>query len=68
MPLHNERFRAPTIDRRKPDDVETLKARLEEWKNCATRLAHAYRDNSMAESTRAMVEYARLLVQEENRR
>lgn len=67
MPLHNERFRAPAIVP-KPDDVEALKARLEAWKNCATRLAHAYRDNSMAESTRAMVEYARLLVQEEGRR
>ena len=66
MPLHNERFRAPTIAPK--DDVATLKARLEAWKNCATRLAHAYRDNSMAESTRAMVEYARLLVQEEGRR
>jgi len=67
MPLHNEKFRPPTIAP-KPDDVATLKARLEAWKNCATRLAHAYRDNSMAESTRAMVEYARLLVQEEGRR
>ena len=67
MPLHNDKFRAPAIDRRKPDDVETLKARLEAWKNCATRLAHAYRNNSTAESTRAVVEYARLAAQEEGK-
>ena len=40
-------------------DVVALQYQLDEWKRVATRLAHAYRDNSTQESTRAFVEYAR---------
>jgi hypothetical protein len=48
-------------------DLENLKARLADWQACAKRLAHAYRDNSTRESTRAFVEYARLTAQEEGK-
>jgi hypothetical protein len=48
-------------------DVITLQHQLEEWKRVATRLAHAYRDNSIQESTRAFVEYARLKAQNEGK-
>jgi len=46
-------------------DNEKLQAKLDLWMRCATRLAHAYRNNSTAESTRAFVEYARLKAAEE---
>lgn len=45
-------------------DNDKLKQKLDLWMRCATRLAHAYRDNSTTESTRAFVEYARLKAQE----
>ena len=48
-------------------DVVALQHQLEEWKRVATRLAHAYRDNSIQESTRAFVEYARLKAQNEGK-
>lgn len=48
-------------------DLDALKARLAEWQACAKRLAHAYRNNSTKESTRAFVEYARLAAQEEGK-
>jgi len=48
-------------------DLEALQVRLAEWQACAKRLAHAYRDNSTKESTRAFVEYARLQAQEEGK-
>ena len=48
-------------------DVVALQYQLEEWKRVATRLAHAYRDNSIQESTRAFVEYARLKAQMEGK-
>ena len=32
-------------------DNEKLQSKLDLWIRCATRLAHAYRDNSTAEST-----------------
>ena len=48
-------------------DVVALQYQLEEWKRVATRLAHAYRDNSTQESTRAFVEYARLKAQMEGK-
>jgi hypothetical protein len=35
-----------------------------EWQACAKRLAHAYRNNSTKENTRAFVEYARLAAHE----
>lgn len=47
-------------------DNEKLNQKLNLWIRCATRLAHAYRDNSITESTRAFVEYARLKAQEED--
>lgn len=47
-------------------DNEKLNEKLNLWIRCATRLAHAYRDNSITESTRAFVEYARLKAQEED--
>jgi hypothetical protein len=48
-------------------DIVALQHQLEEWKRVATRLAHAYRDNSIQESTRAFVEYARLKAQNEGK-
>ena len=48
-------------------DVVALQYQLDEWKRVATRLAHAYRDNSIQESTRAFVEYARLKAQMEGK-
>lgn len=48
-------------------DVVALQYQLDEWKRVATRLAHAYRDNSTQESTRAFVEYARLKAQNEGK-
>ena len=48
-------------------DVVALQYQLDEWKRVATRLAHAYRDNSIQESTRAFVEYARLKAQLEGK-
>ena len=48
-------------------DVVALQYQLDEWKRVATRLAHAYRDNSTQESTRAFVEYARLKAQMEGK-
>lgn len=46
-------------------DNEKLQAKLDLWIRCATRLAHAYRNNSTTENTRAFVEYARLKAAEE---
>ena len=48
-------------------DVVALQHQLVEWQRVATRLAHAYRDNSIQESTRAFVEYARLKAQMEGK-
>ena len=48
-------------------DIVAYQHQLEEWKRVATRLAHAYRDNSIQESTRAFVEYARLKAQMEGK-
>lgn len=47
------------------EDNDKLQAKLDLWIRCATRLAHAYRNNSTAESTRAFCEYARLKAAEE---
>ena len=48
-------------------DVVALQYQLAEWQRVATCLAHAYRDNSIQESTRAFVEYARLKAQMEGK-
>ena len=48
-------------------DIVAYQHQLEEWKRVATRLAHAYRDNSIQESTRAFVEYARLKAQDQGK-
>ena len=48
-------------------DVVALQHQLAEWQRVATRLAHAYRDNSIQESTRAFVEYARLKAQDQGK-
>lgn len=48
-------------------EVIALQHQLSEWQRVATRLAHAYRDNSTTESTRAFVEYARLKAQNDGK-
>ena len=48
-------------------ELLALSHQLFEWQRVATRLAHAYRDNSIQESTRAFVEYARLKAQMEGK-